>query len=101
MAKKESELYLGGGSNLNFQTTKLITTHNTLKLITLSNGTINLDVKIEADFDTVPEQYNEVFLNMMSAKYLDTVSFGDNPFSQCIPPPKKKWWQFWKTSVNI
>jgi hypothetical protein len=101
MAKKESELYLGGGSNLNFQTTKLITTHNTLKLITLSNGTINLDVKIEADFDTVPEQYHEVFLNMMSAKYLDTVSFGDNPFSQCIPPPKKKWWQFWKTSVNI
>jgi hypothetical protein len=101
MAKKESELYLGGGSNLNFQTTKLITTHNTLKLITLSNGTINLDVKIEADFDTVPEQYHEVFLNMMSAKYLDTVSFGDNPFSQCIPPPKKRWWQFWKTSVNI
>ncbi len=101
MAKKESELYLGGGSNLNFQTTKLITTHNTLKLITLSNGTINLDVKIEADFDTVPEQYHEVLLNMMSAKYLDTVSFGDNPFSQCIPPPKKKWWQFWKTSVNI
>ena len=101
MAKKESELYLGGGSNLNFQTTKLITTHNTLKLITLSNGTINLDVKIEADFDAVPEQYHEVFLNMMSAKYLDTVSFGDNPFSQCVPSPKKRWWQFWKTSVNI
>lgn len=101
MAKKESELHLGGGSNLNFQTTKLITTHNTLKLITLSNGTINLDVKIEADFDNVPEQYHEVFLNMMSAKYLDTVSFGDNPFSQCVPSPKKRWWQFWKTSVNI
>jgi hypothetical protein len=32
---------------------------------------------------------------------LDTVSFGDNPFSQCVPPPKKKWWQFWKANVNI
>jgi hypothetical protein len=38
---------------------------------------------------------------MVSAKYIDSVSFGDNPFSQCIPQPKKKWWQIWKASVNI
>jgi len=62
---------------------------------------MNLDIKIEADFNTIPEQYHEVFLNMISAKYLDSVSFGDNPFSQCIPQPKKKWYQFWKASVNI
>ena len=58
-------------------------------------------LKIEADFDTIPEKYHEVFLNMLSAKYLDTVSFGDNPFSMCVPPPKKKWWQFWRANVNI
>jgi hypothetical protein len=40
-------------------------------------------------------------LNMVSAKYIDSVSFGDNPFSHCIPQPKKKWWQIWKASVNI
>ena len=101
MAKKESELYLGGGANINVKAAKVVTIHNNLKLITIGDGTIGLDVKIEADFDSIPEKYQEVFLNMMSAKYLDTVSFGDNPFSQCVPPPKKKWWQFWKTNVNI
>jgi hypothetical protein len=60
-----------------------------------------LDIKIEADFDTIPKKYHEVFLNMISTKYLDSVSFGDNPFSLCQPPPKKKWYQFWKASVNI
>jgi hypothetical protein len=101
MAKKESELYLGGGANINVKAAKVVTIHNNLKLITIGDGAINLDIKIEADFDTIPEKYQEVFLNMMSAKYLDTVSFGDNPFSQCVPPPKKKWWQFWKANVNI
>ncbi len=101
MAKKENELYLGGGANINVKAAKVVTLHNNLKLITIGEGAISLDVKIEADFDSIPEKYHEVFLNMLSAKYLDTVSFGDNPFSMCVPPPKKKWWQFWKTSVNI
>jgi len=32
---------------------------------------------------------------MMAAKYYNKASFGDNPFSKCLPPKKKKWWQFW------
>jgi len=56
-----------------------------------------LNIKIEADFDEIPEEYHEVFFNIMAAKYTDSVSFGDNPFSMCIPPEnKKRWWQFWK-----
>jgi hypothetical protein len=101
MTKKERELYLGGGANINVKAAKVVTIHNNLKLMTIGDGAVALDVKIEADFDSIPEKYHEVFLNMMSAKYLDTVSFGDNPFSQCVPPPKKKWWQFWKANVNI
>jgi len=101
MGKKENELYLGGGANINVKAAKVVTLHNNLKLITIGDGAISLDVKIEADFDSIPEKYHEVFLNMLSAKYLDTVSFGDNPFSMCVPPPKKKWWQFWKANVNI
>ncbi len=101
MGKKENELYLGGGANINVKAAKVVTLYNNLKLITIGEGAVSLDVKIEADFDSIPEKYHEVFLNMLSAKYLDTVSFGDNPFSMCVPPPKKKWWQFWKTSVNI
>ena len=101
MAKNESDIYLGGGANLNVKKASIVSLHNGLKLITPHDGAISLDIKIEADFDTIPEKYHEVFLNMISAKYLDSVSFGDNPFSQCIPQPKKKWWQFWKASVNI
>jgi len=101
MGKKENELYLGGGANINVKAAKVVTLHNNLKLITIGEGAVSLDVKIEADFDSIPEKYHEVFLNMLSAKYLDTVSFGDNPFSMCVPPPKKKWWQFWKANVNI
>jgi hypothetical protein len=98
---KNNEVYFGNGVNIDIKTSKIVTLHNGLKLITLSNGTIPLEVKIEANFDTIPEQYHEVFLNMLSAKYLDVVSFGDNPFSNCVPPPTKKWWEFWKTSLNI
>jgi hypothetical protein len=58
--------------------------------------TLVLDIKIEADFDTIPEEYQEVFLNMMTARYYGRASFGDNPFSQCQPSPKRKWWEFWK-----
>jgi hypothetical protein len=101
MAKKETEVYLGGGSNLNVKKASIVSLYNTLKLITPHDGAMSLDVKIEADFDSIPEKYHEVFLNMISAKYLDSVSFGDNPFSMCIPQPKKKWWQIWKASVNI
>jgi hypothetical protein len=101
MSKKETDIYLGGGSNINVRKASIVSVYNTLKLMTITDGAIQLDIKIEADFDTIPEKYHEVFLNMVSAKYIDSVSFGDNPFSQCVPPPRKKWYQFWKASVNI
>ena len=101
MSKKETDIYLGGGSNINVRKASIVSVYNTLKLMTITDGAIQLDIKIEADFDTIPEKYHEVFLNMVSAKYIDSVSFGDNPFSQCLPPPRKKWYQFWKASVNI
>jgi hypothetical protein len=96
MSKKQTEIYLGGGANLIMNTSKLVTCNETLTLIVNGKGGIPLEIKIQADFDTVPEEYHEVFLNMMSAKYLKTTSFSDNPFSRCIPAPKKRWFQFWK-----
>ena len=101
MNKKETDIYLGAGNNINVRTASIVSVQNSLKLITPNDGAITLDIKIEADFDTIPKKYHEVFLNMVSAKYIDSVSFGDNPFSQYIPQPKKKWWQIWKASVNI
>ena len=94
--ENKNEIYLGGGTNLVMTTSKLITCYEALTLMTPNDGAIQLDVKIQADFDTIPEKYHEIFLNMMSAKYMKTVSFGDNPFSQCLPAPKRRWYQFWK-----
>jgi hypothetical protein len=97
MKNNEQEILLGGGNNIMMKSSRLVTSHQTLYLTTPEDGTITLSVKIEADIDTVPEEYHEVFMNMMSVKYLNRVSFGDNPFSQCLPAPKKRWWQFWKS----
>ena len=94
--KQNNDLYLGGGHNLNMRSSSLVSTQQTLTLMTHTDGAIQLNVNIEADFDTIPEAYHEVFLNMISAKYLGVVSFGDNPFSKCLPLPKKRWWQIWK-----
>lgn len=96
MNKKETEINLGGGFNLEMKSARMVNTHQTLYLTTEDKGTLSLSVEISADFDSIPEEYQEVFLNMMSAKYLGRVSFGDNPFSQCQPAPKRKWYQFWK-----
>ena len=78
MSKKETDIYLGGGNNINVKKASIVSVYNSLKLITPHDGAITLDIKIEADFDTIPEKYHEVFLNMVSAKYIDSVSFGDN-----------------------
>ena len=97
MKENKSEIYLGGGANIVMNTSKLVTCHEILTLVIPNRGkTIDLEIKIQADFDTIPEEYHEVFLNMMSSKYLKATSFGDNPFSQCLPAPKRRWWQFWK-----
>ena len=98
--KKQSEIYLGGGY-LNVQTSQLVETKNMLTLKTSEDNSVSLEVKVSADFSTLPEKYHEVFLNIFSAKYCNSVSFGDNPFSQCQPIPKNKWWQFWKANLNI
>ena len=96
MNKKDTEIHFGGGHNLEMKSSRLVKTHETLYLLTQDKGTLSLSVEITADFDTIPEEYQEVFFNMIAAKYLGRVSFGDNPFSQCLPIPKRRWWQFWK-----
>lgn len=93
---KDTEIFLGGGNNIEMKSSRMVTAYQVLYLTTPTDGTITLNVKIESDFGTVPEEYHEVFMNMMSVKYLNRVSFGDNPFSQCLPAPKRKWYQFWK-----
>ena len=99
--KKNSEIYLGTYGYLNIKTSEIVEAKNLLRLKVGDDKYKILEVKVSADFSTIPEKYHEVFLNIFSAKYMDSASFGDNPFSQCVPPPKKKWWQFWKANMHI
>jgi hypothetical protein len=91
-----SEIYLGNGNNFTINTSKNVELRETLSLMTENGKSIDLDVKIMADFENIPDEYHEVLINMMTTKYYSRVSFGDNPFSKCLPPTRKKWYQFWK-----
>jgi hypothetical protein len=92
------EIFLGNGSNLTIQTSKNVELRETLELKVWGekHSSHSLDVKIIADFSSIPDEYHEIFLNMMTTKYYNKVSFGDNPFSKCLPSKKKYWYQFWK-----
>ena len=94
--QKKKDIFEGMSSSLNIETSQLVTIHDYVSLYTLNNDLIGLDVKIEADLSNIPDEYHEVFLNILAARYLGRVSFGENPFSKCIPAPRKRWWQFWK-----
>ena len=87
--------HIGYGDHIQFTTSSLVELAETLTVIDGRN-IIQLNVSIKADFNTIPEKYREVFLNVLTARYYGKVSFGENPFSKCLPPPRKKWWQFWK-----
>ena len=94
--KKNNDIFMGDGQHLNIQSSQHLQTFNSLKLFTVEDGAIELNIEIKADFSKIPEKYHEVFLNMFSSKYVGTTSFGDNPFSLCKPAPKRKWYQIWK-----
>lgn len=86
---------LGGGLNTKFHTSKMYTINNIIAL--KDNGEwVELNVNVEVDLNQVDEKYHEIFVNMLTSKYLGVASFGHNPFSQCEPTTSKKWWQFWK-----
>ena len=75
MSSQENEIFLGAGNNITMKASKLVSTYQTLYLTTPKDGTLVLNVKIEADFDTIPEVYQEVFMNMLSEFHLVIIHF--------------------------
>jgi hypothetical protein len=85
-----------GGDTIHIKTSTIVKLHERI-VVQYDNGPIELIVEITADFDEIPTRYHEIFLNVLSSKYLGRVNFGDNPFSECRPIQKRKWYQFWKS----
>jgi len=93
----KSELYIGDGNTLVVKSSYVVELNDELKLLTSDHSSVNLNVKISANFEKVPDEYHQVFLQMMSARYGGSINCYDNitPFE--IPKPKKKkWYQIFK-----
>lgn len=95
MTKRQGEFHLGNGDFINMKSSQIVKLKEQFTIYT-PDGPITLNVDVSADFAEIPEKYHEIFFNVLSSKYLNKVNFGDNPFSECRPVVKRKWWQFWK-----
>lgn len=92
----DKEFHFGNGSYLNLQTSSIVRLQEQFIVYT-PDGPITLTTEVTADFVKIDEKYHEVFFNILSSKYLNKASFGDNPFSKCRPIVKRKWWELWKS----
>ena len=93
----KSELYIGNGNHLTVKSSYLVEMRDELKLLKTDDSSVNLTVKITANFENIPDEYHQVFLQMMSARYGGSINCYVNitPFE--IPKPKeKKWYQIFK-----
>ena len=94
---KEGEFHIGDGSHLTVKSSTIIEMHDHLKLMTGDGKSTTLDVIIKADFDKIPPQYHQLFMQMMSVRYGGIVNIWDNTQPFAKPDVKtKKWYQFWK-----
>lgn len=83
-----------GSDYINIKASTIVRLNENFVVFT-EEGPITLEVDIHADFEKIPEKYHEIFLNVLTSKYLNKVSYGQNSFSKCNPIVKKKWWEFW------
>lgn len=90
------DFHIGNGSYLNLQASNVVKLQEQFIVYT-EDGPITLTVDVSADFVKIDKKYHELFFNVLSSKYLNKVAFGDNPFSECRPIVKRKWWQFWRS----
>ena len=96
MNQNNTDFHIGNGSYINIQTSSIVKLNEQF-IVHTEDGPIQLTVDIIADFAKIDKKYHEIFFNVLASKYLNRASFGDNPFSECKPIVKRKWWQFWKT----
>jgi len=93
----KSELYIGNGNHLTVKSSYLVEMKDELKLLKTDDSSVNLTVKITANFENIPDEYHQIFLQMMSARYGGSINCYDNitPF-EMPKPKKKKWYQIFK-----
>jgi hypothetical protein len=95
--QKEGEFHIGNGQHLLVKSSTIVEMHDHLKLMAGDSNQITLDIEIKADFGTIPSEYHQLFMQMMSVRYGGIVNIWDNTQPFAKPDIKKKrWYQFWK-----
>jgi len=95
MPKQSKTEYTLNMDQVSVKASTIVTLNEYFEILT-ENGPVDIKTIIQCDFVDIPEMYHEIVLNMLTSKYINKVSFGNNPFSECKPIVKRKWWQFWK-----
>jgi hypothetical protein len=95
--KEEAEYHIGDGKYLTMKQTTTVEMKDQLRLMTGEAKGLSLDVSIKADFEKIPPEYHQLFMQMMQVRYGGLVNIWDNT-SPFIKPEvkKKKWYQIWK-----
>ncbi|MFZ9377000.1 MAG: hypothetical protein ACO25K_07735, partial [Candidatus Fonsibacter ubiquis] len=57
----KSELYIGNGNHLTVKSSYLVEMRDELKLLKTDDSSVNLTVKITANFENVPDEYHQIF----------------------------------------
>jgi hypothetical protein len=92
------EFHIGQGHFVNIKTSNVVKLYEQFVIYT-EDGPVSLNVEVSADFAEIEPKYHEIFYNVLTSKYMNKASFGDNPFSDCKPIRKRKWWQFWVRNI--
>lgn len=95
--KKDAEFHIGDGKHLIMKQTTIVSMKDQLRLMIGEGKSIALDVEIKADFDKIPKEYHQLFIQMMQVRYGGIVNIWDNTQPFAKPEVKKKrWYQIWK-----
>ena len=95
--QKEGQYYIGDSNYLTMKSSTIIEMRDQLRLMTGEGKSVGLDIEIKADFDKIPKEYHQLFMQMMMVRYGGIVNIWDNtqPFAK-PEVVKKKWYQIWK-----
>lgn len=93
----EADLLLGDTNHLKVKASYTVEMYDKLHVTRPGKPPVSLDITIVADFESVPKEYHNTFIQMLSARYGGTINCYENvePFA-IITNKKRKWWQIWK-----
>lgn len=98
---KQGQFHIGNGHHLTVKSSYIIEMKDHLMLFTggASDPIIELPIVIKADFEKIPNEWHQTFIQMMAARYGGVVKCYDNTQIKPFEVPfktKRRWYHFFK-----